>query len=209
MAGILTASLLRDAQDLLECLHVPHRVVDGIVVMGCPSEPLPALCLAPVAVEAGPEVADAAAGVPERIGHSSPVEHASYPLPVVGRVVAHKDRPAVADVPLEPGRAALGNFPIGRDALADDADSRVVRVRRRVEQAPVERVPRVVVNGARTRSARRAPDWCRVPHSRRISMVSCRSWCPHYPSGEARAVQGQGHGKVVNRGCGLRCRNEG
>src|SRR5258708_16603016 len=111
--------------------------------MGCPSEALPALCVVPVPVEAGPEVADAAARVPEWIVHSSPIEHASYPLPVVGRVVAHKDRPAVAEVLLEPGRKTLSNFLIGRCALADDADRRVVRVRPPVEQASVERVTRV------------------------------------------------------------------
>ena len=78
--------------------------------MGCPSKPLPALCVAPVPVETGPEVADAAAGVPEWIVHSSPIEHAGYPLPVVGRVVAHKDRPAAAEVLPEPGRETLSNF---------------------------------------------------------------------------------------------------
>src|SRR5215475_15227994 len=111
---LLELAPLRHEQDLLECLHVPHRVVDRIVVMGRPPEPLPALGLAPVPVEAGPEVADAAARVPERIVHSSPVEHASYPLPVVGGVVADKDRRAVAEVVLEPGRKTLGNFLIGR-----------------------------------------------------------------------------------------------
>src|SRR5215467_14783576 len=115
------------AQDLVERFHVPHRVVDGIVVMGRTSEPLPALGLAPVPVEAGPEIADAAARVPERIIHSSPIEHASYPLPVVGRIVAHKDRPTVAEVPLEPGSKALSNVYVGRDALADNTDRRVVR----------------------------------------------------------------------------------
>src|SRR5215469_16132331 len=139
---------LRYAQDLVECFHVPHRVVDGIVVMGCPSEPLPALRLAPVPVEAGPEIADAAAGVSEWIIHSSAVEHASYPLPVVGRVVADKDRPPVAEVLPEPGSEAPGNLEVGRDPLADDADRRVVRIWGRVEQASVKGVTRVVVNGA-------------------------------------------------------------
>src|SRR5580700_4914433 len=115
--------------------------------MCCPSKPLPALCVGPVPVEAGPEIADAAARVPEWIVHPSPIEHASYPLPVVGGVVAHKDRAAVAEVLFEPGRKPLGNFLICRHALADDADRRVVRVRRRVEQASMERVACVVVNG--------------------------------------------------------------
>ena len=50
------------AQDFLECLYVSHRVVDGIVVVGCPSQALPALGVAPV-----PVVADAAGRVPERV----------------------------------------------------------------------------------------------------------------------------------------------
>src|ERR1700745_3833469 len=111
--------------------------------MGCPSEPLPALCVAPVPVEAGPEVADAAARVPEWVLHSGPIEHASYPLPVVGRVVAHENMPRVTEVLSDPWREALGNFLISRYALADDADSGVGRVWRRVEQASVERVTRV------------------------------------------------------------------
>src|SRR5215469_18649761 len=101
---------LRYAQDLFECLYVSHRVVDGIVVVGCLPEPLPGLRLAPVAVEAGPEVADAAAGVAERVVHPGPVEHAGYPLPVVGGIVAHEDRAAAAEVIKEPGREALGDF---------------------------------------------------------------------------------------------------
>src|SRR5215467_7293294 len=172
------------AQDLVERFHVPHRVVDGIVVMGRTSEPLPALGLAPVPVEAGPEIADAAARVPEWIVHSSPIEHASYPLPVVGRVVAHKDRPAVAEVLLEPGRKTFSNFLIGRYALADDADCRVVRVRRRVEQASVERVTRVVMNGPelsqhamhRTGAACLTVDeypWCLLAHPSRIIPKIC------------------------------------
>jgi DNA-binding Lrp family transcriptional regulator len=144
----LPAPPLRHAQDLLECLHVSHRVVDGIVVMGCSPEPLPALRVAPVLVEAGPEVANAPAGVTEWIVHSRPIEHAGYPLPVVGGIVTDKDRPTVADVLFEPGRKALGNFLIHRYSLADDGDRRVIRVRRRVEQPSVERVTRVVVNGA-------------------------------------------------------------
>src|SRR5215471_16067517 len=184
----LTAS--RHAQDLLECFRVPHRVVDGIMVMGCPSEPLPALCVAPVPVEACPEVADAAARVPEWIVHSSPIEHASYPLPVVGRVVAHKDRPAVAEVLLEPGRKTLGNLLVCRYAIADDADRRVVRVRRRLEQASMERVTRVVVNspelsqhavhwtGAACLTVDEYP-WCLLAHPARIiSRV-----CPAVPIG--------------------------
>src|SRR5580693_1201027 len=111
------------------------------------SKPLPALCVAPVPVEPGPEVADAPARVPERIVHPRPIEHASYPLPVVGGVVAHKDRAAVAEALVQPGRKTLGNFLICRSALADDADRRVGRVRRRVEQASMERVTRVVVDG--------------------------------------------------------------
>ena len=107
---MLELAPLRHAQDLLECLHVPHRIIDRIVVMGCPSKPLPALCVAPVPVGTGPEVTDAAARVPEWIVHSSPIEHAGYPLPVVGRVVAHKDRPAAAEVLPEPGRETLSNF---------------------------------------------------------------------------------------------------
>src|ERR1700733_15051215 len=47
------SGFLGQAQDLLERLHVAHRVVDGIVVMDGPSEPLPALGVAPVPVEAG------------------------------------------------------------------------------------------------------------------------------------------------------------
>src|SRR5258708_3364490 len=117
--------------------------------MSCPSEPLPALRVAPVPVEAGPEIADAAAGVPEWIIHSSPIEQASDPLPVVGRVVAHKNSPPFAEGLLEPGRKAFSNFYffVGRHPLADDAARRVVRVWGRVEQASVKRVTRVVVNG--------------------------------------------------------------
>src|SRR6516225_5639811 len=90
--------------------------------MGCLPELLPALCVAPVPVQAGPEVADPAAGVPEWVVHPSPVEHARYPLPVVGRVVAHEDRPPVSQVLPQPGRETLGNVLISRYALADDAD---------------------------------------------------------------------------------------
>src|SRR5689334_24274820 len=122
--------------------------MDGIVIMGGPPEPLPALGLAPVPVEAGPEVADPAAGVAERVVHPGPVEHARYPLPVVGRVVAHEHGPGAAEVLPEPGCEAPGDFLVGRQALADDADRGVLRVRRRLEQAPVEGVTRVVVNGS-------------------------------------------------------------
>src|SRR5947209_11212727 len=96
--------------------------------MGGSPEPLPALGLAPVPVEASPEVADAAAGVAERVIHSGPVEQAGYPLPVVGRVVAHEDRPPVTEMPPEPGREAFSDVLIGRQALADDADRGVDRV---------------------------------------------------------------------------------
>src|SRR5579863_9123795 len=109
------------AQDLLECLHVTHRVVDGIVVVDGPPEPLPALRVAPVPVESGPEVADAAGGVPERVIQPGPVEHAGYPLPVVGRVVAHEYRARVTEVLAQPGREAPSDFRVGREALADDA----------------------------------------------------------------------------------------
>src|SRR5690242_17636767 len=115
--------------------------------MGGPPEPLPALCLAPVPVEAGPEIADPAARVPERVVHSGPVEHAGYPLPVVGGVVAHEDGPGAAEVLPEPGREALGDFLISGQAFADDADRGVGRVRRRLEQPSVERVTRIVVDG--------------------------------------------------------------
>src|SRR5262249_35869927 len=112
-------------------------------------------------------------------------EHASYPLPVVGRVVTHKDRPAVAEVLLEPGRKTLSNILIGRYALADDADRRVVRVRRRVEQAPVERVTCVVVNspelsqhamhrtGAACLTVEEYP-WCLLAHPSALSPTSAR-----------------------------------
>src|SRR5689334_11523763 len=153
--------------------------------MDCPPEPLPALGVAPVPVEAGPEVADAAARVPEWIVHPSSIEHASYPLPVVGRVVAHEDRTAVAEVLSEPGRKILSNFLVSRYALAGDADRRVVRVRRRVEQASVERVARVVVNGPklsqhamhRADAACLAIDeypWCHLAHPARIISQICR-----------------------------------
>src|SRR5207248_984914 len=101
-----------------------------------------------VPVEAGPEVADPAARVPERVVHSGPVEHSGYPLPVVGRVVAHEDGPGTAEVFPEPGREALGDFLISRYAFTDDADRRVGRVGRRLEQPSVERVTRVVVDGS-------------------------------------------------------------
>src|SRR5689334_11114058 len=154
--------------------------------MGCPPVPLPALCVAPVPVEAGPEVADAAAGVSGWVVHPGPVEHASYPLPVVGRVVAHEDRMAVAEVLSEPGRKTLSDFLVSRYALAGDADRRVVRVRRRVEQASVERVTRVVVNGPelsqhavhRTDAACLAIDEyqrCLLAHPVRITPKICRA----------------------------------
>src|SRR6185437_2240951 len=154
--------------------------------MGRLPQSFPALCVAPVPVQAGPEVADAAAGVPERVVHSGPVEHARYPLPVVGRVVAHEDRRAVAEVPLEPGRETLRNFLIGRYARADDADRRVFRVRRRVEQPAVERITRVVVNGPElsqhavhgTDAACLAIDeypWC-LAHPARIISIRRGAW---------------------------------
>src|SRR5258708_36048948 len=99
-ASALEGVVLHHPHDRVERLDIPHRVVDGIVVMGCPPEPLPALRVAPVPVEAGPEVTDAAARVPEWIVHSSAVEHASYPLPVVGGIVAHKDKAFVVPVSL-------------------------------------------------------------------------------------------------------------
>src|SRR5215475_13815834 len=80
-----------DAQDLVERLDVAHRVVDRVVVVGGPPEPLPALRFGPVAVQSGPEITDAPGGVAERIVHPGPVEQAGYPLPVVSRVVADED----------------------------------------------------------------------------------------------------------------------
>src|SRR5215471_13875116 len=115
--------------------------------MGCPSEPLPALSVAPVPVESGPEVADPAAGVPEWIVDTSAIEHASDPLPVVGGIVADEDRPPAAQMILEPGRESLSDFGVGREPSADDWYRRVGGVRGRVEQASMKRVTAVVVNG--------------------------------------------------------------
>jgi len=137
----------RHAHDLVERLDITHRVVDRIVVMGCPSEPLPALSIAPVPVEAGPEVADPAARVPEWIVDSSAIEHASDPLPIVGGIVADEDGPPAAQVILEPGRESRGDLGVGREPSADERFRRVGGVRGGVEQAPVKRLARVVVNG--------------------------------------------------------------
>jgi hypothetical protein len=49
-----------------------------------------------------------------RVVHFSLIEHASYPVPVVGRVIAHEDRPPVTEVLPEPGRRTLSNFLISR-----------------------------------------------------------------------------------------------
>lgn len=102
------------AQDLLECLHVPHRVVDGIVVMGRLPESLPALRVAPVSVEAGPEVADAAARVPERVIHPGAIEHAGKPQvgdlgqQQAGRAVDRTAAPEQRDRDLHAGRVPPG-----------------------------------------------------------------------------------------------------
>src|SRR5215831_17556825 len=115
-------AVLHHAHDLVERLDIAHRVVDGIVVMGCPSEPFPALCVAPVPVEAGPEVTDAPGGVPEWIVESSAIEHSSDPLPVVSGIVADKDRPPAAQVISEPGSESPGDFGVRREAFADNGD---------------------------------------------------------------------------------------
>src|SRR5215472_1651400 len=99
--------VLHHAHDLVERLDIAHCVVDGIVVMGCPSEPHPALGLTPISVEARPEVTDAPARVPEWISDSSAIEQSGDPLPVIGGIVADKDRLPAAQVLLEPCRESL------------------------------------------------------------------------------------------------------
>ncbi len=116
-----------------------------MVVDGLP-EPLPALGVAPVAVDAGPEVADPAAGVAERVVHPGPVEHPGDPLPVVGGIVTDEDRPARAEVPVQPGGEVLRYLPVGGDPRADERDGRVSRVWCSLEQPPVEGVTAVVVH---------------------------------------------------------------
>ena len=71
-------------------------------------------------------------GCPSRPGRTC-----QYPPPVVGRVVAHEDRPASSPrCPRSQAAKILGNFLIGRYARADDADRRVFRVRRRANRRP-------------------------------------------------------------------------
>src|SRR5262249_44544959 len=101
--------------------------------MDCSPELLPALRFGPVPIEASPEVADAAAGVPEGIVQARSIEHAGYPLPVVGRVVTDKDRAPASQMLPEPGREAFRDVVVGRDTRADNADGWVVRIRGRVE----------------------------------------------------------------------------
>src|SRR5262249_38113920 len=131
----------------VERLDIAHRVVDGIVVMGCPPEPFPALCIAPVPVEASPEVTDAPGGVPEWVVDSSAIEHASDPLPVEGGIAADKDRPPAAQVIGQPRRESPGDFGVRREASADNRYRWVGGVRNGVKEAAVECVTRVVVNG--------------------------------------------------------------
>ena len=163
----------------IEGLGVPERVVEGIMVMGCPAEPLPALGVAPVPVEAGPEVADAATGVPEWVVQPGPVEHGGDPLPVEGGVVADEYRPPDAEVILEPGREPRGDLRVGRQAPAGNGYRWIGRVRCRFEQPPVEGVAGVVVDGPelgqhavhRADAARLAVDeypWCALAHLQRI-----------------------------------------
>src|SRR5215472_11590687 len=184
VGGISRAGVaLHHAHDLVERLGIPHRVVDGIVVMGCPPEPLPALRVAPVPVEAGPEVADTAARVPEWIVDSSPIEHAGDPLPVVGGVVAHEDGPSAAQVILEPGREPLGDFRVGCEAGANDGYRWILGVWGRVEEASVKRFTRVVVNGSElgkhavywagaTRLTVDEYPWCVLAHPAQIVLES-------------------------------------
>src|SRR3990167_4636884 len=68
-------------------LSVSECVVDRVMIVFGPPQTLPLLCVAKVANQSSVEVADAAAGVPERVLAEIPPEVEVDPLEVVGRVV--------------------------------------------------------------------------------------------------------------------------
>src|SRR6266498_12631 len=139
-------------QDVSVRLHVSHGVVDRVVVVRGLAEPLPRLGVGPVTLHSGPEVADPAPRVTERVDQPSAVEHPRDPHEVPRGVVGDEHGPVTQFTLVaqgaQPGCERARHLRVGGDPLAGQGRGGVLRVGCALVQTPVERVAAGEVDGA-------------------------------------------------------------